>query len=49
MQDGLFYLGLCVVIASLFVFFVRFSPKTIEEEKRAFQEAQAQKTAAVGS
>jgi NNP family nitrate/nitrite transporter-like MFS transporter len=49
MQGGLFYLGLCVVIASLFVFFIRFSPETIEEEKRAFQEAQAQKTAAVGS
>jgi hypothetical protein len=49
MQAGLFYLGLCVVIASLFVFFIRFSPETIEQEKRAFQEAQAQKTAAVGS
>lgn len=49
MQAGLFYLGLCVIIASLFVFFVRFSPETIEQEKRAFQEAQAQKTAVVGS
>jgi NNP family nitrate/nitrite transporter-like MFS transporter len=49
MQGGLFYLGLCVVIASLFVFFIRFSSETIEQEKRAFQEAQAQKTAAVGS
>lgn len=49
MQAGLFYLGLCVVIASLFVFFIRFSPETIEQEKRAFQEAQAQKAAAVRS
>lgn len=49
MQAGLFYLGLCVIIASLFVFFVRFTPETIEQEKRAFQEAQAQKAAAVGS
>lgn len=49
MQAGLFYLGLCVVIASLFVFFIRFSPETIEQEKRAFQEAQAQKTASVRS
>jgi NNP family nitrate/nitrite transporter-like MFS transporter len=49
MQAGLFYLGLCVVIASLFVFFIRFSPETIEQEKKAFQEAQAQKAAAVGS
>lgn len=49
MQAGLFYLGLCVVIASLFVFFIRFSPEAIEQEKRAFQEAQAQKAAAVRS
>lgn len=49
MQAGLFYLGLCVVIASLFVFFIRFSPETIEQEKRAFQDAQAQKAAAVRS
>ncbi len=48
-QDGLLYLGLFVVIASAFAALVRFSPKVLEEENRAFHEAHAQKTAAVRS
>lgn len=48
-QDGLLYLGLFVVIASAFAAFVRFSPKVLEEENRAFHEAHAQKAAAVRS
>jgi len=48
-QQGLLYLGVFVLIASSFAFLVRFSPKVLEEEDKAFQEAQAQKTAAIGS
>lgn len=48
-QEGLLYLGLFVVIASSFAALVRFSPAVLEEEDRAFQEANARKTAPVGS
>lgn len=48
-QQGLLYLGIFVLIASSFAFLVRFSPKVLAEEEKAFREAQTQKTAAVGS
>ncbi len=48
-QQGLLYLGFFVIIASSFAFLVRFSPKVLAEEDKAFRDAQAQKTEAIGS
>jgi len=48
-QQGLLYLGVFVLIASSCAFLVRFSPAVQAQEDKAFQEAQAQKTAAIGS
>ncbi len=48
-QTSLLYLGIFVLIASSFAAFVRFSPEVLAQEDKAFQEAQSQKTAVVGS
>ena len=45
-QQGLFYLGCFAIFASVFALAVRFSPATIKQEDKAFQDALAQKAAA---
>ena len=48
-QQGLFYLGIFVLVASSCALLVRFSPAVEERENKAFKEAQAQKAAMQGS
>jgi NNP family nitrate/nitrite transporter-like MFS transporter len=40
-QEGLFYLGCAVVVASFCALAIRFSTATVEEETRLFEESQA--------
>jgi NNP family nitrate/nitrite transporter-like MFS transporter len=45
-QQGLFYLGLTVIAASLFALAVRFTPATEAEEKQAYHEADGERSTA---
>jgi len=45
-QQGLFYLGLAVIAASLFALAVRFTPAIEAEEKRAYHEADGERSGA---
>ncbi|WP_259781070.1 NarK family nitrate/nitrite MFS transporter [Aestuariispira ectoiniformans] len=44
-QDGLFYLGVAVVICSFAALAVRFSPETIAQEKARFEQAMLERSA----